>query len=134
VARRFESRARGGLDAASASRLAEIASDEPGQETLFDSAWARALVEQAVRLQRERAADAGAEGARRIEVLERRFQDGEPIRRIAEAWGVPADSVHRLYRQARREFHACLREVVAEHLPPGRDASAECERLLATFR
>jgi DNA-directed RNA polymerase specialized sigma24 family protein len=136
VARRFEggALARGRLDGEGASRLAEVAADEPGQETSFDRAWARALVDEAVRRQRERAAGEGAAGARRIEVLERRFQAGEPIRRIAEAWGCPADGVHHLYRLARREFRRCLHEVVAEHVRPGAEVSAECDRLLAALR
>ena len=69
--------------------LQEIASDEPGQATLFDQAWARALMRQSKRLHHERARADGMAGERRLELLERRFGHDQAIRDIAADWGCP---------------------------------------------
>jgi DNA-directed RNA polymerase specialized sigma24 family protein len=132
VARRFEERAlaRGRLRPEDSAWLQHVANDEPGQSTLFDRSWARAIVQQAQRLHRERACAAGEAGARRIELLERRFGHDEAIRDIAARWQVPAQEVHNAYRKARAEFYACLREIVALHAPTGADLDAECRRVL----
>jgi len=134
VARRFEERGlrRGLLRAEDSAWLKDLASDEPGQATIFDRSWARSLMRQSKRLHRDRATDEA--GQRRLELLERRHANDEPIREIAAAWGVPAQEVHNAYRKARTEFYDCLREVVAYHAYPGTDLDAECRRLLASLR
>ena len=132
VAQRFEERARAtGRARIDAERLAEVASDQAGQETLFDRNWARALLRLSRRRHRELARADGEAGRRRIELLERRFRDDQAIREIARTWGVPSAEVHGAYRRARREFYGCLREVVAQHAAPGADLDAECRRLLS---
>lgn len=136
VARRFEERAqkRGNLISRESDAYEHLTADDPGQATLFDRSWARALIRQSKRLHRERAMDQGPDAERRIELLERRFGGCEAIRTIAAAWGVPAQEVHNAYRKARTEFYGCLREVVAFHCPAGVDLDAECRRLLDLLR
>jgi len=130
VARRHEERhlARGQLRPEESHLLRELQADEPGQATLFDRTWARALVQRA----KERmVAGARDERSRRqVELLELRFGGDLPVRDIARRWNVPAEEVHGAYRQARRVFGRCLREVVAEHLPTGEDPDGECRRVL----
>jgi DNA-directed RNA polymerase specialized sigma24 family protein len=136
VARRFEERAvrRGKLIPNEGEAYEQLPADDPGQATLFDRSWARALIRQSKRRHKERAKDQGPEAERRIELLERRFGGGEEIRTIAAAWGVPAQEVHNAYRKARTEFYGCLREVVAFHAPAGSDLDSECRRLLDLLR
>lgn len=136
VARRFEERAleRGRLRPEDSDWYQRIASDDPGQATLFDRSWARALVRRAKAMHRERALADGVAGRRRIELLERRFKGDEAIRSIAADWGVPAQDVHNAYRKARTEFYTCLREVVAFHSPDEADLESKCKRLLSLLR
>jgi DNA-directed RNA polymerase specialized sigma24 family protein len=136
VARRFEQRAavRGRVLPEDSAWLQHVADDEPGQATLFDRTWAQALIRQTKRMHRERALADGPAGARRIELLERRFGGDEAIREIAAQWGVPAQDVHNAYRKARTEFYGCLREVVAFHAPAGAELDSECRRLLTRLR
>lgn len=132
VARRFEERAakHGRLRPEDSAWLDHVASDEPGQATLFDRGWARSLVCQAKELYQARAHLLGDAGRRRFELLERRFGNGEPIRHIAQSWGVPTQDVHNAYRKARTEFYSCLCEIVRTHAADGADIGAECRRLL----
>jgi DNA-directed RNA polymerase specialized sigma24 family protein len=135
VARRFEERAleQGRLRPEESGWCERVASDDPGQATLFDRGWARSLVRRSGRLHRERALADGRAGRRRIELLERRFGNDEAIRTIAADWGVPAQEVHNAYRKARTEFYGCLREIVALHSPAGADLESECRRLLVVL-
>ncbi len=50
-------------------------------------------------------------------MLRLRFEEGLPIRAIAERWGVAAAGLHHAYALARQEFKAILLEVVAFHHP-----------------
>ena len=60
-----------------------------------------------------------------------RGYEGSSIREIAARWGEDPAAVHRRYRQAREEFHAALRQVLAFHQPGVSDLDEECARLLA---
>ena len=130
VARRFEERAmaRPNLQPEQTAWLQRLDSDEAGQTTLFDRAWALSLVRRARSMQQEQAQDDDAR--RRVELLRRRFQSDEAIRDIARDWGLPTQDVHNAYRKARQEFYACLREVVGQHMTLGTDLEGECRRLL----
>jgi RNA polymerase sigma factor (sigma-70 family) len=112
VARRFESR-----PVRAAGPLPEIAANEESLSRLFERTWARALMTEAAQLQQRRAGEQGPEAVRRVELLRLRFEEGLPIRTIAERWGVPAAGLHRAYALARQEFKAALLEVVAFHHP-----------------
>ena len=117
VARRFESRL-----PAPVSLPDELDANEASQSRLFDRTWAQAIMAEAAQLQRERAAERGAEAVRRVELLRLRFEENLPIRTIAERWDVDAAAVHHAYALARKEFRAALVEVVAFHSPGGPDA------------
>ena len=121
VARRFESRPEPAV-----SPLPEIQADEASLSRLFDRTWAQAIMAEAARLQRRRAAECGPEAVQRIELLRLRFEENLPIRTIAERWGVAAAGLHHAYALARQEFKAALLAVVAFHLP-GSPAEVEQE-------
>jgi DNA-directed RNA polymerase specialized sigma24 family protein len=111
VARRFENRP------ALAALPSDIEAIEDGPSRLFERTWARSLMVEAARLQRERARERGVEAIRRVELLRLRFEGNLSIRAIAESWGVPAAGLHHDYALARREFKAILLEVVAFRQP-----------------
>lgn len=135
VARRFEERA---------ARDLQIKPDEsvyldalPDQDEaltrVFDKAWARALVREAVvrHAQFARAGDAACRD--RYRILRMRHEKGMPVRDIAARLGIEdVDAVHNGYRRARREYRACLREVVAHHTGASpSDVDDHCKRVLA---
>lgn len=121
VARRFE-----GRPARKAGPLPEVADDDESQSRYFDRAWAQAIMAEAAQLQRQRAAEGGPEAVRRVELLRLRFEEGLPIRTIAERWGDDAARLHRAYALARQEFRAALLAVLAFH-QPGSQAELEQE-------
>jgi DNA-directed RNA polymerase specialized sigma24 family protein len=125
VARRFE-----GRPARPAGPLPEVAADEVTQSRLFDRAWAQVIMADAARLQRQRAAEAGPEAVRRVELLRLRFEEGLPIRAIAARWGADAARLHHAYALARQEFRAALLAVLAFHQP---GSPAEIEQEAATL-
>src|SRR5215510_9939114 len=125
VARRFESR-----PVRAAGPLPEIAADDASQSRLFERTWAQAIMSEAARLQRQRAAEGGPEAAQRVELLRLRFEENLPIRAIAQLWGTDAARLHHAYAQARKEFKAALLEVVAFHHP---GSPAEVEREAASL-
>jgi RNA polymerase sigma-70 factor (ECF subfamily) len=121
VARRFESRrVRAG------ALPSDLVANEESQSRLFDRTWAKSLMAEAAQLQRQRAHEQGDEAVRRIELLRLRFEEGLPIRTIAERRGVSAAALHHDYALARKEFKAILLEVVAFH-HPGTRAEIEQE-------
>jgi RNA polymerase sigma-70 factor (ECF subfamily) len=121
VARRFESR-----PARPAAPLPDIAADAASQSRLFDRTWAQAIMAEAARLQRQRAAETGPEAVQRVELLRLRFEENLPIRAIAERWNIDAAKLHHAYALARQEFRTALQEVVAFH-HPGTPAEVEQE-------
>lgn len=125
VARRFESR-----PVRAADPLPEIATDDASQSRLFDRTWARAVMAEAAQLQRMRADERGANAVQRVELLRLRFEEGLPIRAIAERWGVDPGPLHHAYALARKEFRAALLEAVAFHQP---GSAAELEQEAASL-
>jgi RNA polymerase sigma factor (sigma-70 family) len=121
VARRFENGS-----AAPAELPPEVKADEESQSRLFERTWALAIMAEAAQRQARRAAADGPEALRRVELLQLRFQEGLPIRAIAERWNVPVETVHRAYAKAREEFKAALLAVIAFH-HPGSPAAVEEE-------
>jgi DNA-directed RNA polymerase specialized sigma24 family protein len=112
VARRFESR-----PVRAAAPLPEIQTNEEGLSRLFERTWAQAIMTEAAQLQQRRAGERGPEAVQRVELLRLRFEEGLPIRAIAERWGVAAAELHHAYAKARQEFRAALVDVVAFHHP-----------------
>ena len=103
-------------------------SDDSSPERVFDRAWTRSIVREALRLQIERAGPSPDGAERRVELLRLRAYDGLPIREIARRWNEDPDRLHRWYATARREFRSALREVLAIH---GGPAVGAAERSLA---
>lgn len=128
VARRHEERVR-----PVAPLPSDLPDDDTGPAEAFDKAWARSLLREAARRQREDAAQAGEAAQRRVDLLQLRFQDGLSIREIAERWGVDAAKLHHEYATARDEFRNALRAVIAFHQPNTPHANLEraCTELLS---
>lgn len=82
----------------------------------FDRAWARAVLNEALRLQVEnaRAASDATAALRRVELLRLRVYEGQPARTIAKLWNVDPAYLHRQYAQARNEFQHALRLTLQE--------------------
>ena len=112
VARRFECRPVHAPDS-----LPEIAADDEDQSRLFDRTWARAVMAEAGRLQRDQAEKRGPDAVQRVELLRLRFEENLPIRDIAVLWATDPALVHKSYALARKEFRSALLEVVAFHHP-----------------
>jgi RNA polymerase sigma-70 factor (ECF subfamily) len=121
VARRFESQPK-----RPAGPLPEIAANEASLSRVFERSWAQAIMTEAAQLQRRQASERGPEAVQRVDLLRLRFEEGLPIRAIAERWGVAAAELHHAYAKARQEFKAALLEVVAFH-HPGSPAEVEQE-------
>lgn len=112
IARRFESR-----PAREDALCADIVADETGLSRVFDRKWAEAIMVEAAQRQRTQAAERGDEALQRVELLRMRFEEGLPIRTIAQRWGIDAARLHHDYAVARQEFRAALLEVIAFHHP-----------------
>jgi DNA-directed RNA polymerase specialized sigma24 family protein len=102
----------------------------PAASGAFDRAWARAVVAEALELQRREAAARGERALRRIELLRLRFEEGLPIRDVAARWGDPVPLVQREYRAARRDYREALVAVQRLHLGEGGGRIEEAEHEL----
>lgn len=142
VARRFEERA---------ARQAQRQIDEsiyldalPDQaeplSQAFDRGWAEAILREAASRHEQAARQADEDYRLRFRVLQLRHEGGRPIREVALQLGFDnADEAHNAYRRARREFRACLREVVAARTgapasTPAETLDRECVRILEMLR
>jgi RNA polymerase sigma-70 factor (ECF subfamily) len=125
VARRLESR-----PVRATSPLPDIQANEEDLSRLFERTWAQAIMTEAAQRQQRRASELGPEAVQRVELLRLRFEEGLPIRAIAERWGVAAAELHHAYAKARQEFRTGLLEVVAFHHP---GSSAEVEQEAASL-
>jgi len=106
------------------------ASDEPS-ERAFDRAWAVTILREAGQSQERAARAAGADAARRVELLRLRFEEGLPIREIAERWNAEPAHLHHEYARARREFRDALIATMLFHHPDSRQGAwDEARRLL----
>ena len=119
IARRYESGQTPEIASHKVSdqRISQIdpPADEPSLSHVFDRAWARSMMRQAGRRHADLAAQQGDEATRRLELLELRFQEGLPIRHIADLWNTDATKLHREYAKAREEFRQALTEVIRLH-------------------
>ncbi len=132
VALRFErSSARRRAPVAADLEFDTLEADDPSLSTVFDRAWATALLREARRTQAERAQDIGDDAVRRVELLRLRVVEELPIREIARSWKVEADRLHKEYARARREFRDALFDVVSIHHPgPPGEINRQCEALI----
>jgi len=136
---RFRAAKRGGgkvplsLDGAAAEQryaLEPVESTTP--ETLFERAWAHAVLARA--LERLEAEKAGSEGAERFARLKPHLTGDEPAesyRDLAEAWGVGESAVRVAVHRLRREFGKILREEIADTVADAADVGDELRHLLA---
>jgi len=110
--------------------LDERQADDTSLSLVFDREWARGVLREAVTLHAERARAEGPEAERRFELLRLRFNEGLPIREIAQRWQADADKLHTEYARARREFKAALHEVISGyHQGSSESIERECEKL-----
>jgi RNA polymerase sigma-70 factor (ECF subfamily) len=137
VALRFEeqraaARARRGE---SDSALQGVESDETHLSSIFDRAFAHSVLEEAAALHEREARAAGGRAALGVEVLRLHFDDGLPLRAIAQRLEQDAAIIHHVFADARKRFREALRTVVAFHLPHHpEEVSRECERLVDLLR
>lgn len=126
VAMRFEEGRGAGREQALPTGIEESDAvvHDPHLSQIFDRAWAMAMMQQAARGQ-HRAARGDSDRQHRVELLRLRFEDGLPIRAIAERWGEAPERVHKAYARARDEFREALLEVLAEHHD---DSASELEQ------
>jgi RNA polymerase sigma-70 factor (ECF subfamily) len=112
--------------------LDQLGSDESRLSVEFDRAWARGIMREAAARQREQAAARGEAAFQRVELLRLRFEEGLPIRTIAERWRRDPADLHHDYATARREFRQALLEVMSFY-QPGEPALAHraCVELLS---
>jgi RNA polymerase sigma-70 factor (ECF subfamily) len=106
--------------------LDALQGNEQHLSSVFDKAWAMALLREAASLMEERARQAGGAAAQRVELLRLRFQEGLPIREIASRWQNDPAKLHHEYARARQEFKTILLEVLAFY-HPGSPAEVEQE-------
>ncbi|MBN2489536.1 MAG: sigma-70 family RNA polymerase sigma factor [Planctomycetes bacterium] len=104
----------------------EVGAEEPRLSLVFDRAWARALLREAVVRQAARARILGKDAERRVELLRLRFHEGKTLREIAAAWQAEHTTIRKQNARALQEFEEALREAVAFH-HPGLPAAAEQE-------
>jgi len=119
------------LQPAESMHLDDLPAQQEALSRVFDRAWARSLLREAV-LRHAQAARRGDEATRRrYRILRLRHQQGLPIRDIAASLNEPdVDAVHNAYRRGRREFRTFLREVTARHTGAGSESlDAECRRI-----
>lgn len=133
VARRFEERAAKANERRSGQSvfLDDLPHQAEALSQVFDRAWARSLLCEAVLHHQQESEQGGTDARRRFRVMRMRHDEGLAIREIARTLGVPdVATIHNDYRQARRVFAAHLRLVVGRHT--GTEGSAvdrECRRL-----
>lgn len=108
------------------------AANDTSLSRAFDKAWAQSLLKEAARIQAQTAALTGEPAVRRVELLQLRFQEGLPIRDIANRWNEDAAKLHHEYAKARNEFRMALLQVMAFQMPAASDLQLEtaCRDLL----
>jgi len=110
VAARYERSAAGVAPqrAAAAIDADELVNPVTTLSERFDRAWAEALVREAALQLEARAEGLGEPARRRVALLRLRFQEGLPLREVAERLGVEADYAHHQFAKARREFRDAI--------------------------
>jgi RNA polymerase sigma-70 factor (ECF subfamily) len=109
----------------------QLQSDEDSLSKVFDRAWARALVQEATLVYRDRAQALGGREVVRVEILRLRFQDALPIQKIAEQLGLTPGLAHKEYARARESYRAVLEDVVRAHYASGEeDLKERCHEIL----
>ena len=132
ISLRFESRGRGRKEVQPPTDFspADMTGEEQRLSLVFDRAWAKALLREAVTRHGERARILGKDAERRVELLRLRFQEGRKLRDIAEAWQTEHATVKKQNARALQEFEEALREVIVFHYP---NLPAEAEKEMTSI-
>lgn len=113
----------------------ELEARDTRLSVVFDRAFAVQVMREATELQRSRALVHGGVRLRRVELLEMRFRRNLSIAEIAAAWNEEPARVHHIYADAREDFRAALREIVAGRSGvASADLERECEWMLEVLR
>jgi len=137
VALRFESRKAREREAQAATEFDfdEVTGADERLSEVFDRAWARSLLREAVVRMGRRAVEADEPARERVRLLHHRFYDGMTIREIARQRRLDEQAAYREFHKALKEFKATLREVVAFHSPDSpREAEHEFDLLVRLFQ
>lgn len=98
------------------SHLDEIAHGDESPSELFDRSWARSVANRARAHLTSRAAESDA-AARRLAVLELRYEQGLAPRQIAERLELSRDQVYQSLHEAKADFRRALLVVLREAQP-----------------
>jgi RNA polymerase sigma-70 factor (ECF subfamily) len=90
------------------SVVGQLPGDDTAASQAFDREWARATLRLAMQIHAQQANSLGGQHARRNELLRLRFEDGLPIRDIAERWQCDPPWLHHEFARARRDFKRAL--------------------------
>jgi RNA polymerase sigma factor (sigma-70 family) len=113
------------------AELDHLADSDDSLSHVFDRAWATSIMKDTAERQSQHAQTRGEPAQKRVELLRLRFQEGRPIREIAQLWQADPATLHHEYARARQEFKAALLEVMTFHHPESpAEAEEECARLL----
>ena len=133
IARRFEKRAArpSHHQPAESVHLDDLPAQQEALSRVFDRAWARSLLREAVLSHAQAARRGDKETRKRYRIVRLRHQQRMPIREIAAQLNEPdSEVIHNDYRRGRREFRTFLRTVVARHTGAGPESlDAECRRV-----
>ena len=106
-------------------RFDDVEASTATQSEEFDRAWARMISREARRLLASRS-DHSELTIERWHILALRYEEGLATKAIAERLMIPVERVHERLKQGRKEFGACVMEVMAELHPD--DNRAQLER------
>jgi len=84
---------------------------------IFDQAWARSLLREAVERMGHEALKEGDAAKKRLHLLHLRFYEGLTLREAAVRLDLETQKVYREFDRALKVFKAILREVVSFHCP-----------------
>ena len=100
----------------------------------LERAWAEHLLAEAWRELARGAGDRGGSRPDRVQLLRWRYESGRSMRELASVSGAATDTIYAELRQARRNFSASLRAVVARLEPESGDRLEErCKELLVAL-
>lgn len=127
VALRFEGRKAREREAQPATEFDfdEVTGADEHLSEVFDRAWARSLLKEAVVRMGREALEADEAARERVRLLHHRFYDGMTIREVARRRKLDEQSAYREFQKALKEFKSVLREVVTFHCP---DSPAQAEQ------
>jgi RNA polymerase sigma-70 factor (ECF subfamily) len=120
---------------AAGSVVGQLPGDETAASVAFDREWARATLRLAMEILSQNAQSLGEQHQRRSELLRLRFDEGLPIRTIAERWQCDAAWLHHEFARARRDFKRALGQALGlDQDVPAEQLEREIQRLQEVLR